>query len=195
MNSFCLSLVPNFPGWWAFIYCFVCFTMAGIAGDVAVIMQVAVLLSLNTMCYISLGAVIGILSSSVPIGMITSTILSQTSMVAAGFYTTLPPVIDLIRFVSPVYWTFKGIAKSAYHWSDTFECVKGSGQVGANQCFLEFSVGIDSLKTRGINVATYGDPSSEKIFVEILVLILLYVVMQTFILLYYTFRYNRLRFS
>lgn len=76
--------------------------MAGIAGKITAVFNIGVFLALNTLCYMSIGSLLGILCPSVPHGMIASTIISQTSLVAAGFYTTLPPVIELIRFISPV---------------------------------------------------------------------------------------------
>jgi hypothetical protein len=177
-----LLVVVSTECFWPFLYCFVCFPMAGIAGDVTVVFEIGALLALNNLCYISIGAVIGTVFASVPLGMIASTIISQTSLVAAGFYTTLPPMIEYIRYVSPVFWTFKGILKASYHWSDTYKCTKGQTDVGVNQCFLEFNPGIDTLKTRGIEVATFNDVSSDKTYVEFLVLILLFSGMQLFII-------------
>jgi hypothetical protein len=171
-----LLVVVSAEWFWPFLYCFVCFPMAGIAGDVKVVFEIGALLALNNLCYISIGAVIGTVFTSVPLGMIASTIISQTSLVAAGFYTTLPPIIEYIRYVSPVFWTFKGILKASYHRSDTYKCFKGQSDVGVNQCFLEFNPGIDTLKTRGIDV------SSDKTFVEFLVLIFLFSGMQLFII-------------
>jgi FtsP/CotA-like multicopper oxidase with cupredoxin domain len=177
-----LLVVLSTEWFWPFLYCFVCFPMAGIAGDVTVVFKIGALLALNNLCYISIGAVLGTVCTSVPLGMIASTIISQTSLVAAGFYTTLPPVIEYIRYVSPVFWTFKGIVKASYHWSDTYKCTRGQSDVGVNQCFLEFNPGIDNLKTRGIEVATFNAISSDKTYIEFLVLVLLFSGMQLFII-------------
>lgn len=112
-----------------------------------------------------------------------STLVSQTSLLAAGFYTTLPPVVNILRYVSPVTYTYAGMLKSVFRSSDTYKCLKG-GQVeaGANQCYIEQSVGIDILKRRGINVATSNDPSSESSWREALVLIALYLALNIAIL-------------
>ena len=50
-----------------------------------------------------------------------------------------------------------------------------------NRCFVEFHPAINNLKERGINVATFGDDQSAKIWLECSVLVLFYVAMQAFI--------------
>ena len=185
-EALCLSrtlIVSSMECFWPFIYSFICFSMAGLAGNIFVIVKYGVFLMLNNLCYISLGSFLGVTSKKLPRGMIASTVFSQTSLVAAGFYTTLPPGLGMIRYVSPIFWTFRGILKSSFSWSDTFECIRGQSDVGVNQCFLEFNVGIDRYKQRGINVATFNDPDSEKIFLEITALVCLYTGMQMLIYL------------
>lgn len=177
--------------WWPFVYVLVCYPLAGIVGDWKVVLTIGMFLCLNNMCYISIGSCLGVLVPSIPHGMITSTIVSQTSLVAAGFYTTLPSYLSWIRYMSPVFWTFSGIVKTAYHWSDTYGCRWGSTLAGVNRCFLENSPVIDNMKERGINVATYGDEQSDKIWLQVLVLLLLFLSMQTFIFLYVTLRQIR----
>ena len=51
-----------------------------------------------------------------------------------------------------------------------------------NSCFIEFHTSINNLKDRGINVATFGDDHSTQIWFECIVLVILYIAMQTFIL-------------
>ena len=70
---------------------------------------------------------------------------------------------------------FRGILKSCFKWNDTLECFKGSSEVGANQCYLEYHVAIDQYKERGINVATYNDSSSNTVYLEYICLVLLLV--------------------
>jgi hypothetical protein len=118
-------------------------------------------------------------------GMIVSTIISQTSLVAAGFYTPLPPFLVWIRYISPVFYTFSGILKASYHWSDTYQCLKGQSDVGVNQCFLESNPGIANMQARGINVATFGDPDSDQIAVQVISLVLLYATMQLVIYVFF----------
>ena len=186
-NFFCLKMIHLIDiffilvGWWPFIYVFVCFPLAGIAGSITTLIYAGMLLSLNAMCYIALGSLLGTAIKKIPIGMIAATILSQISMVCAGFYTTLPQSISYMRFISPVYYTFGGLLKEVYQWSDSFKCAWGDSEVGVTQCFLEFHVAIDRFKQRGINVATYNDPRSDKILPELIRLSIFYLVVQLLI--------------
>lgn len=112
-------------------------------------------------------------------------------MICAGFFTLLPPAVGWIRYISPIFWTFSGIIKTAYKYYDTYECVKGNSAVGYNQCFLEQNGGIDNYKTRGINVAAFGDDTSESIHVQIIMLIVLYSSMQLIVYIYHHLRIKR----
>eukprot|EP00586_Coscinodiscus_wailesii_P014596 CAMPEP_0172493336 /NCGR_PEP_ID=MMETSP1066-20121228/24733_1 /TAXON_ID=671091 /ORGANISM="Coscinodiscus wailesii, Strain CCMP2513" /LENGTH=1154 /DNA_ID=CAMNT_0013263443 /DNA_START=206 /DNA_END=3670 /DNA_ORIENTATION=- len=163
---------------WPLLYCAICFPIAQIAFSLANFFTIACLLSLNALCYIGMGGVMGVMMPSIPLGMITCTIFAQTSLICAGFYTTLPNFLHIVRFLSPVYHTFSGMLKSSYKWSDTFECLIGDSDVGVNKCFLERSGSIEDLKSRGINVATFGDADSQSIFWEIIFLFFYYVVAQ-----------------
>lgn len=177
-------VVSSLEFFWPFIYSFICFSMAGLAGSMSTLLKYGIFLMLNNLCYISLGSFLGVTSKELSRGMIASTVFSQTSLVAAGFYTTLPRGLDLIRYVSPIFWTFRGILKSSFTWSDTFECVRGQSDVGVNNCFLEFNPIIDRYKQRGINVATFNDPQSQEIYLEVGALIFLFVAMQVLIYLW-----------
>lgn len=64
-------------------------------------------------------------------------------------------------------------------------------QAGVNSCFIEFHTAINNLKNRGINVATFGDEQSTQIWLECIVLLLFYLVMQTFILALNLYRQRR----
>ena len=92
---------------------FVAYPLAGMFGRVDACLGIAFFLSMNNLCYISLGGILGVLSRNVSTGMIVSTVVSQTSLLAAGFYTTLPPGVRIIRMISPIYWTYSGIIKTA----------------------------------------------------------------------------------
>mmetsp|Transcript_21803 Transcript_21803/g.46051 ORF Transcript_21803/g.46051 Transcript_21803/m.46051 type:complete len:647 (-) Transcript_21803:43-1983(-) len=177
-----LSAINLAEFFWPFIYVTVCHTMAGIAGDPVRLIKNGFLLALNNACYVSLGSMLGSLAPSVPYALICSTITAQTSLIAAGFYTHLPPVIEYFRYVSPLFWCYKGILKSSYRWNDTYDCFFGSSDVGANQCFLEYNLGIDQTKKRGIEVATFNDEQSDKIYIECLALVAIFWVLQLMVL-------------
>ena len=177
-----LSAVNLAEFFWPFIYVMVCHTMAGIAGDPVQIFKNGFLLALNNACYVSLGSMLGSVAPSVPYALICSTITAQTSLVAAGVYTNLPPVIKYFRYISPLFWCYKGILKSSYRWNDTYDCFHGSSDVGANKCFLEYSLGIDQTKKRGIEVATFNDMQSDNIYIECLALVVIFCVLQLMVL-------------
>ena len=152
--------------------------MAGMFGDTSSVMTIGIFLALNNLCYVSLGATLGLVFEDIPLGMCMSTIISQTTLVAAGFYTHLPASVSWIRIISPVFWTYRGIIKTALRWTDTYSCVKGQSDVGSNQCYLEYNPGIDALKRRGINVATFNDERSDEVYVEAIMLCLLFLGLQ-----------------
>lgn len=185
IRCYCRAAVVTLAeGLWPFLYVIVCFPMAKIGFSLSGFFTVGGLLSLNALCYISLGAVLGTICPSVPLGMITCTVVSQMSLICAGFYTTLPWYLEVVRFMSPVYHTFSGMLKVSYKWSDTFDCLIGDSDVGkTNQCFLERSGSIEDLKMRGINVATFGDVKSETVLPEIVFLVSFYVLAQLVIYL------------
>lgn len=177
--------------WWPFLYVFVCYPLASMAGSWNAMFRIGFLLALNNMCYISIGSALGVVVDKVPKGMIISTIMAQSSLIAAGFYTAVPEILRYLRYLSPVFWAYRGIVKAAFRWSDTFKCRWGSTLAGVNSCFIEFHTSIDNLKNRGIPVATFGDDHSTHIWPECLVLILFYVAMQTFLLCINMFRQYR----
>jgi len=167
---------------WPFLYVFVCYPLASMAGSWNTLFRIALMLSLNNICYISIGACLGVVVGKVPQGMIVSTIVAQASLVAAGFYTEVPSFLSWLRYISPVFWAYSGIAKSSFRWSDTFKCRWGSTLAGVNSCFVESHTAINNLKERGINVATFGDDQSTVIWLECVVLLLFYFAMQTSII-------------
>ena len=67
----------------------------------------------------------------------------------------------------------------------------GQSDIGANQCYIEQSMGIDILKRRGINVATFNDPSTASVLTEVLVLCCLWIVLNIAVLAILTFSIRR----
>ena len=132
-----------------------------------------------------IGNIFGITTGNAARGMIIAALYAQSSTIAAGFYTTVPTWIKWIRYVCPVYYSFKGIVKVVYHWYDSFTCIRGDSAIGPNSCFLELHGFIDDLKQRGINVATYGDPASEYIYMEVFTLLGIFVGTVFFIYCYF----------
>ncbi len=128
-----------------------CFPLAQVAGTISDVFLMGVILCLNLMCYVSIGSLLGTCVGSVAWGMIAADLFSQTTILCAGFYTTLPPFLSAFRYVSPVFYAFAGMVKISYRWSDTFDCRGGDSELGSNQCFLEFNGSIEDLKYRGIN--------------------------------------------
>lgn len=66
---------------WPFIYVFVCYPLASMAGSWSVMMRIGLMLALNNLCYISIGSVLGVVVDKIPKGMIISTIVAQSSLV------------------------------------------------------------------------------------------------------------------
>ena len=60
---------------WPFLYVFVCYPLASMAGSWNAMFRIALLLSLNNICYLSIGAGLGVFVKMIPQGMIISTIL------------------------------------------------------------------------------------------------------------------------
>jgi hypothetical protein len=87
-----LTAVTLLEGVWLLVYVLVC--LAGVFGDVQRTLWVGLFLVLNNICFVSLGSLLGALLKSIPQGMIASTIVSQTKLVAAGFFTKLPPALN-----------------------------------------------------------------------------------------------------
>eukprot|EP00537_Pseudo-nitzschia_pungens_P012277 CAMPEP_0172386058 /NCGR_PEP_ID=MMETSP1061-20121228/3655_1 /TAXON_ID=37318 /ORGANISM="Pseudo-nitzschia pungens, Strain cf. pungens" /LENGTH=1062 /DNA_ID=CAMNT_0013115305 /DNA_START=282 /DNA_END=3470 /DNA_ORIENTATION=- len=175
----CIVVFGN-EAWWPMIYCFVCFPLAGMFRHIFSVIIIGIFLALNTLCYVALGGALGVSFDFVPLGMSMSTIISQTTLVAAGFYTQLPLSLSWIRYLSPVFWTYRGILKTALRWSDTYTCVRGQTDVGTNECYLEFNPGIDALKRRGLNVASFNNKQHNGVAVELLALFVLFLALQLY---------------
>ena len=163
---FCESAFPS-------IAVFICFPIAGLAGDMRSLANCAFLLACNNMYYISLGAALGMYASSVSHGVIAATIFTQIAIILSGVFVQLPDSLKWAQKLSPFYWTVQGLLKSVFQWSDTFECSSSSSSEigpGSNQCFLEFNPLIEQYSRRDLNVAVYNDPSSDSIITEGLIL-------------------------
>lgn len=181
---------------WPTIYCFICFPMAGLVGNAKALCEISFLLATNNLSYISLGAVMGACTSSLPFGMIAATVISQGSILAAGVFTQLPPSLEWVRNFSPFFWTMQGLLKSVYRWTDTYDCaMSSSSDVGANQCFIEYDAMIEQYKRQGIHVATYNDASSENVTRESLVLVVLSVVIQLVLFVRCFFAYYKINWE
>ena len=139
---------------WPVAFCFICYPVMGVTGDWVAVFKIALLISLNSVCYLSLGAACALVSSN---GMIIATMMSQISILVSGVFAKLPTSVEWLPMRSPFFWTIRGLMKCVFHWSDNYECVHGSSDIegGVNQCFIEESLVIDQLKRRGIY-----DPSS-----------------------------------
>ncbi len=162
---------------WPILFVLCSYPLASMFGSVSKVIAISIFLVLNNSCYIAIGALLGTLMPNVNLGMIGATLFAQTTVICAGFFTELPSFVGWIRYVSPIFYAFKGIIKTAFNWDNTYDCPKGQNSaVPPNACYLEMSPAIDDLKQRGINVATFGDPSSSRVYMEAVTMILLYVV-------------------
>eukprot|EP00569_Conticribra_weissflogii_P001427 CAMPEP_0171355232 /NCGR_PEP_ID=MMETSP0878-20121228/45112_1 /TAXON_ID=67004 /ORGANISM="Thalassiosira weissflogii, Strain CCMP1336" /LENGTH=1224 /DNA_ID=CAMNT_0011861225 /DNA_START=2051 /DNA_END=5728 /DNA_ORIENTATION=+ len=181
---------------WPTVYTFICFPVVGLAGDLKSLCSISFLLAANNLCYLSLGATLGSLAQHVAYGMSAATIVSQGSVVASGFFTSLPPSIDWVKYCSPFYWTMQGIFKSIFRWSDSLDCVSGSSSsVGSNQCFLEYDFIIDDLKKRGIYIASFNVDSSDNIFTAAIALVAITVFLHVVLFLRCFFAYYRVNWE
>lgn len=150
-------------GWWPCVFGLITYPMAHVNGKVNIWFQVIALIIMNNLCYISFGAVVGTIVPVVQVAMISSTLYSQMSLVCAGFYTTLPLWLSWFRYVSYVFYTYSGIVKGVYRYTDSYECFIGDGRVGQDWCLLETAGIIEDMKIRGINTADSGDPTSSDV--------------------------------
>ncbi len=190
----CLSriiVVNGSESWWPFLFVYCAYPLASMFGDIGTVFMIGIFLALNNMCYIALGAVFATIMPTVSLAMIGATLFAQTTVICAGFFTQLPVAVGWIRYISPIFYTFKGIVKLTYKWDDTYKCAKGQSAVGPNDCFLEESAAIDDYKQRGINVATFGDPSSSRVYSEIMFLILLFAICHSISTLYQVWALSR----
>jgi hypothetical protein len=165
---------------WPTVYVFICFSLAGLLGDVKLLCQISFLVASNNICYISLGALIGSVASSMQYAITAVTMLTQVTLLAAGVFNELPPSLEWARKASPFYWTVQGLLKSVFKWTDNTDCVVGSSSdLPMNQCFIEFDPTIHQYRRKGISAVMYNDPSSENVLIESLILVAMSVAIQT----------------
>lgn len=156
-------------------------------GDLRKVLKIITFLILNNMSYIAIGGFFGTVMPTINLGMIGATLFAQTTVICAGFFTELPGFIGWFRFVSPIFYAFKGIVKTAYSWNDTYKCAKGHSIVGATECYLEMSPVIDDYKKRGINVATFGDPTSSRVYPEAMIILIIIFSCQMLMISFFKF--------
>ncbi|KAL7551998.1 hypothetical protein ACHAWF_015207 [Thalassiosira exigua] len=157
---------------WPIASTFVCLAAAGLLGDARAACNVAFLLGTHNLFHVSLGAALGMFAK-VPQGIVAATIFGQVSIVISGVFSQLPDSLEWARNFSPFYWTVRGLLKSVHRWSDTYECLGGSGSdVGANRCFVGDDPVIEQYRSRGLPVATYRS-SEYDVLTETLALVAL----------------------
>jgi FtsP/CotA-like multicopper oxidase with cupredoxin domain len=142
---------------WPVAFCFICYPVMGLTGDWLAVSKIAILISLNNICYLSLGAACALVSS-MHYGMIVATMMSHISILVSGVFAQLPTSMDWLRKRSPFFLTVRGLMKCVFHWSDNYGCVHGSSDIegGVKQCFIEESLVIDQFKRRGVYVPSSG---------------------------------------
>lgn len=93
---------------------------------------------------------------------ICSTLYAQLSLVCAGFYRTIPHWLQWFHLFSYVFYTYSGILKGVYRYSDSYECRAGDSRVGQQWCLIETSGLIEDMQIRGINAADSTDCEAAK---------------------------------
>jgi len=173
---------------WPAVFCFICFPVIG-SGDWNTICKIFLLVSLNSICYISLGAACALVNS-MPYGMIFATIMSQISILVSGVFATMPVShTEWLSKRSPFFWTVRGLTKCIFVWSDNYRCVHGSSDIeGGDQCFIEESLAIDLLERRGI----YDPSSDDGVIEECIALLILAMCIQIFICIRCVFSFYRI---
>ena len=189
-----LAVVMLCESFFPMITVFISFPIAGLVGDVRSLCNCAFLLTYHNMCCISLGTALGMFCRNASHGMVAATIFGQLAILVSGVLIKLPDSATWARSLSPFYWVMKGLLKSVYHWSDTFECISSSSsEVPPNQCFLEFDGLIDQYNQRDLNVAKYDDSSSDTVLKEGLSLIALTISLWLLIFCKCMFAFHKLQ--
>mmetsp|Transcript_34111 Transcript_34111/g.69679 ORF Transcript_34111/g.69679 Transcript_34111/m.69679 type:complete len:1192 (-) Transcript_34111:732-4307(-) len=173
---------------WPAAFCVICYPVMGLTGDWITLCKISLLISLNNICYLSLGALCALVNS-MPYGMIVATVMSQISILSSGVFAQLPTSIQWLNKRSPFFWTIRGLMKCVLDWSDSFRCVHGSSEIegGVHQCFIEESLVIDQLKRRGI----YDPSSGSGVLEECIALLILASCIHIFICIRCVFSFYR----
>ncbi len=139
---------------WPMIFSLICFTIAylGVLPSSNVIK--GFILGLCAACFNSLGLLMGILFSDTKAALAVATLGAQTSLILAGFYTTLPAGATWLRYFSIPGYVYVALLQSEFSWRDSTQCIPSESQsnLGPYHCFLETMTTFDDLKVRGIAV-------------------------------------------
>merc|ERR1712066_1111510 len=92
--------------------------------------QMAGLLGLNAICYISIGSFFGTLLSKVPVAMICCSIYAHLALLCAGFFTTTPKHLEWAKGFAVSRYTFTGLMRLAFKWTDSYKCLVGDIRIG-----------------------------------------------------------------
>jgi FtsP/CotA-like multicopper oxidase with cupredoxin domain len=157
---------------WPAAFCIICCPVMGLNNWLEV-SKIALLISLNNLCYLSLGAACALVRS-MHYGMILANMMSQMSILVSGVFAELPTSIEGLRKRSPFFLTIRGLMKCVFHRTDNFECVHGSSDIegGVNRCFIEESLVMRQFFRRGIYDPSSGVASVIEECVALLVLML-----------------------
>ena len=173
-----MVVVNACESWWPFLFVFCAYPLASMFGSLSKVLTITLFLMLNNICYISIGGLLGTVMPTISLGMIGATLFAQSTVICAGFFTKLPSFIAWFRYISPIFYAFKGIVKTAYNWDDVYDCHKGNSAAAVTECFVEENAAIDDYKERGINVATFGDPTSSQVHIEMIMMCVLFIFCQ-----------------
>lgn len=141
---------------WPLVCALVCFGLADCARNLWAMLQMATIVVLCSLANNSVGVFLAILVPSLPAGMVLATFFAQTTLVAGGFYRTVPPILRWYGSFGVTKYAFEGLLLAELSWSDTYRCRPNEQthlSAGLGSCFLESSRVIDDLRLRGIQVA------------------------------------------
>jgi len=161
---------------WPFVYAVITFAMADCGKDFGSFVVLVLLVMLCALAYQSFGVLLAVLVPSVSTSMAMATAFAQTTLVASGFYRTLPASIAWYRHFSLTTYVFRGFLRTSFSWTDSYQCNVRSmvdDKAGMNSCQIELAGMIDGMNRRGMNVATAPQDISPGVDVLVLVLFLL----------------------
>jgi len=147
---------------WPAITAMIMFMMARVGGDPGSFISLLLLVVLCALVYQSVGTLVSVIVPNAGTAMAISTALAQTTLVAGGFYRTMPESIKWMGHFSLTTYAFRGLLRATLSWKDTFSCHPriANANAGRGSCFIEESGIIDDLDRRGIVVVdSPEDPS------------------------------------
>eukprot|EP00927_Polykrikos_kofoidii_P026013 TRINITY_DN23258_c0_g1_i1.p1 TRINITY_DN23258_c0_g1~~TRINITY_DN23258_c0_g1_i1.p1 ORF type:complete len:232 (+),score=30.30 TRINITY_DN23258_c0_g1_i1:71-697(+) len=137
--------------------------MADCGGTPGALAAMIMLVILCAVANQTLGVVISVLIPGISAQMAIATAFAQTTLVAGGFYRTMPASASWYGYVSLTTYAFRGLLRAELSWRDTFKChpfIMGDTEAGRTSCYIETSGVIDDLRLRGIEVVQAPvDPS------------------------------------